>query len=162
MQPGSVSKLLGRLARPLCVALLGGGAATHAADDAGLGRCLTIPDRLARYACYDSLPAPIGMPAPGSAAVTAADNFGLERQQQAAAISQGPSSVGSSIPGKFEGWHPNSQFKLANGQVWQVSDGSSASYLRESPKVTITRGFLGSFFMNVEGLNRAPKVRRVQ
>lgn len=68
----------------------------------------------------------------------------------------------STIAGTFEGWLAGSRLRLANGQVWEIADGSSASYLLRDPKVRITRGMLGSFFMTIEGVAQSPRVRRIQ
>jgi hypothetical protein len=51
---------------------------------------------------------------------------------------------------------------LANGQVWQIADGSARFMSLDNPKVTIRRGALGSFFLDFENDNRSPRVRRVQ
>lgn len=150
-------------------------AASHAlADDTGLQRCRAIRDSAQRLACYDALPlapAPALAPsAPGAAAAagsTAAapaaapsllSRFGFEQRAQPDELR----SVDSYIPGRFEGWGPNSVIKLANGQAWQVSDDSSRTAWVENPKVKITRGAFGSFFLEIERVNPAPRVRRLQ
>ena len=134
------------------------------ADESALANCQRIDDRTARYACYDALPLPAGVVrvSPAKPEPVSGADFGLESQKLAAAVAQGPEELTSTIPGRFEGWGPNSQLKLANGQVWQIVDGSTAYFPRESPRVTITRGILGTFFLKVDGLNRTPKVKRVQ
>lgn len=152
-------------------------AASHAlADDTGLQRCRAIKDSAQRLACYDALPlAPAPVLAPSSpvaaapAGSTAAQSapaaapsllarFGFEQRAQPNELA----TVESYIPGRFEGWGPSSIIKLANGQVWQVSDGSSRTAWVENPKVKITRGAFGSFFLEIERVNPAPRVRRVQ
>ncbi|HTS21511.1 MAG TPA: hypothetical protein VMN79_06815 [Casimicrobiaceae bacterium] len=144
------------------------------ADDAGLLRCRAIADAAARLACYDALPAAQG-PAQadtrseGRAAAPAAvaqpaptptARFGLE--EQAPPRKDMVDQIDSRIEGKFEGWWPLSIFKLANGQVWQTADGSSRFYEIDSPKVTITRGSLGAFYLNLDGDNHTVRVRRLQ
>ncbi len=154
-------------------------AAGHAlADDAGLQRCRAIKDAAPRLACYDALPlapAPALAPSvPGAAAPAASTGaqpatapaaapsllarFGFEQRAQPDELA----SVESYIPGHFEGWGPSSIIKLANGQVWQVSDGSSRTAWVDNPKAKITRGAFGSFFLEIERVNPAPRVRRVQ
>ena len=146
------------------------------ADDAALLRCRAVADASARLACYDALPraggetkAPARAPAPPLAPAArpaeprpaqgqAPAEFGLEQRQNPAQVP----TIESHIPGAFEGWQPNSTIKLANGQVWQISDGSTRRIYRNNPKVTIRRGALGSFFLDVEGDNSAPRVRRLQ
>ncbi len=73
-----------------------------------------------------------------------------------------PCTIESQIPGRFEGWQPNTSIRLANGQVWQVTDGSSRMYDVNNPKVTIARGVLGAFYLNLEGDNRTVRVKRIQ
>lgn len=138
------------------------------ADDGALRRCRGITDAAARLACYDALP----LPAPGAApaATPPADarpaaparesslleRFGLESRQPQA------DRIESHIPGLFTGWDANSQIRLANGQVWRVVDGSWLHGEWSNPKVSIRRGMLGSFFLDIEGENRSPRVQRVR
>jgi hypothetical protein len=41
-------------------------------------------------------------------------------------------------------------------------DGSSRFYSLDNPKVTITRGMMGAFYLNLDGDNRTVGVKRVQ
>jgi hypothetical protein len=137
------------------------------ADDAALLRCRALRDGAARLACYDGLPvaasesrapaAPGAAPAPRAEPQTRAQ-FGLEQKANPAELQ----SIESHIPGSFEGWYPNALIRLANGQVWQISDDSTRRLYRTNPKVTIRRGMLGAFYLDIEGDNNAPRVRRVQ
>ena len=165
--------------------------AAHAVDDAAFARCRSIVDTAARLACYDGLPvapaaamqsapsrpataapAPNAAPAartPSAAAAapaaappapaSAAENFGMEEKIAASGL---PPTMESYIPGHFEGWGAGSRIKLANGQVWQVVDGTSAFFNRENPKVLVRRGMMGGFFLEIENSNRSPRVKRVQ
>ncbi|MDP1899887.1 MAG: hypothetical protein Q8K96_05485 [Rubrivivax sp.] len=146
--------------------------AALAADDAALRRCRALADAPARLACYDALPlgaaaaaataaAPgaqtMGTPPVAAAAPAATPaTFGLE--QQRAELPE----INSRIAGRFEGWGPRSRIRLANGQLWQVSDDSSGVYDLMDPKVTVRRATLGSFILEIEGARRAPRVRRVE
>ena len=151
------------------------------AQDSGLERCRKIDDPVARLACYDALgkggpearpaaptPAPSQAPAPAGAgqagappaeAKPTAEQFGFEALTPAP---KGLDKIDTRVAGKFEGWWPNAKIALANGQVWQVADGSSRVYELDSPKVTITRGMFGAFYLNVDGQNWTVRVRRVQ
>ncbi len=143
------------------------------ADDSALRQCRALVDNFARLACYDLLPlkplpaasAPTpaaaaatpeapAAPAPGPGATEA--SFGLERSSAQA------NQIVSRIEGRFEGWSPRERIRLANGQVWQVVDDSSGVYNLREPKVTIKRGALSGFVMDIEGANRTPRVRRVE
>ena len=86
------------------------------------------------------------------------ENFGLEK-----VIS--PDTIDSTILGEFTGWEKNTLFKLANGQTWKVNSSSIRPVYRRStqnPKVRISRGFLNSYKMKVEGVNSSVKVKRVK
>ncbi|MBX3635532.1 MAG: hypothetical protein KF683_09140 [Rubrivivax sp.] len=156
-------------------------AAQPAGDD--WQRCRAVSAAAARLACYDALvdagiaPARTPAPAPTSAAAPAAApapapvaaaapnapapadataGFGLQTAAQSL------QELRSSLPGLFQGWGPNARLRLANGQVWQVVDGSSAALYLRDPAVTVRRAALGSFLMEIAGTNHAPRVRRVE
>lgn len=129
-------------------------------------RCRALADSTARLACYDALaaqpaqtatpPVVAATPSPTATAspAAAANEFGR--------TGSGPDSIESVIPGAFDGWAANSRIKLGNGQVWQVSDGSSAFYKLRDVKVRVKRGSFGSFYLEIDGVNQAPRVRRVE
>ena len=73
-----------------------------------------------------------------------------------------PGEVTSRIDGRFDGWGPKSLIRLANGQVWQVSDDSDAVLNLNNPQVTIRRGILGAFYLELDGTNRTARVKRLQ
>jgi hypothetical protein len=117
------------------------------------------PPAAAAAAAAAAPPAPAAGPgnAPAAAAGPAAVSaFGLPQ----------PSSplgeISSHIPGRFTGWDPNTLITLANGQVWQIADRSRGTYQLDGPKVKVRKGALGSFFLEIEGQNQTPRVRRVQ
>ena len=178
--------------RTLGVMLALAAPAAHAVDDAAFARCRGIADTAARLACYDALPvapaapmqspsrpATATAPAPSNAApapaartpstpapapaaaapASAAENFGMEEKIAASGLAP---TMESYIPGHFEGWGAGARIKLANGQVWQVVDGTSAFFNRENPKVVVRRGMMGGFFLEIENSNRSPRVKRVQ
>ena len=138
------------------------------ADDEGILKCRSIASAAARLACYDAIVvgAPAAAPAaaaraPATAAPAAApakEQFGFEHRQEILKVD----AIESTIPGRFEGWRANENIRLANGQVWQVVDDSRASLWIENPKVRVRRGALGAFYLEIEGTNRSPRVRRLQ
>lgn len=155
--------------RPMFLMLLAAvplGAA--AVDDATLQRCRQVADATQRLACYDAIVLPKAVQAAGSSAgpaTTAAAqtaSFGLESQPAPSTAPEPLPAIDSAIEGKFEGWLPRGVLKLANGQVWEIADGSSAAYRLMSPKVRVARGVSGSFFMAIEGVSQTPRVRRLQ
>lgn len=137
--------------------LLCGGAI---ADDAALRQCRAVANDAARLACYDALPlqtpmAPVAA-APVAAAPATASSFGLPRSDEAT------QTIASTIVGVFEGWDPGTRIRLANGQLWQVVDDSRGVYALRDPKVTVRRGALGSFVLDIDGVKRLPRVRRLE
>lgn len=154
------------------LALLGFAGTASAQSAADMQRCRALNDAAARLACYDAIPlgavsapaAPAGTPA---RAVTTAPvapppqtpaQFGMEQKTQPAKLD----AIESSVVGRVDGWGPGTRFELANGQVWVVSDDSSAFANLNNPKARISRGMFGSFFLEMEGTNRAPKVKRIK
>ena len=157
----------------------------YAADDAAIARCRGIADNAARLACYDALPvgsvfrAPAAPTAPGAApsappasaraappatatapaAAPPAQSFGMEERAPKQEL---PSTMQTTIPGHFEGWGPRARIKLANGQVWQIVDDTTAYFNLDNPRVVIRRGMMGGFFLEVENSNRTARVRRIQ
>lgn len=154
------------------------------ADDRALLHCRTIADVAGRVACYDAIPvapatrtdgaavapgtagaAPAIAAAPATAAAAPAANteagFGLDTM--AKDRSADLKSIESTVVGKIEGWGPTTQFKLANGQVWRVVDGSSEWFMeRTNPKVVLSRNAIGTIFFDVDGAKQPPRVRRIQ
>jgi hypothetical protein len=136
----------------LLLALLGATGSAFA-DDAAILACRKMTDGAARLACYDAIPA-------GSRpAAASVQSFGLEQKQP----EEPARSIESTIVGKVAGWGPATLFTLANGQVWKVVDGSSADLApMTNPPVKIVRNIFGTMFLEIEGTNASPKVRRVR
>jgi hypothetical protein len=134
------------------------------ADDSAMRACRAQTDTTARLACYDRIELGTnGTAAPAAPALSPQESFGLPASPMAVRASpQQIESIESTVLGNFEGWGPNTRFKLANGQTWRIADGSEAVLPPSgSQKVKITRNFLGTLFLQVEGSNQSPKVRRV-
>ena len=152
-------------------ALLGCSAAPWAhADDTGLLRCRALVDAGARLACYDALAlsaaqrppaaamgAAVATPGAAAAAPSPHNEFGLQSRPAGEL-----KFIDSHINGAFNGWNPDQQITLANGQVWRIADGSRAYFEASNPKVRIEHGALGSFVLVISGINQAPRVRRVK
>ena len=129
------------------------------ADDAALLRCRGIADASARLACYDALVVPTPEEKARQSETTRRERFGLGRPSDKATE---PEAIESTIPGHFEGWFPGASIRLANGQVWQVNDGSSGVHYIDNPKVRIRHGVFSAYYLEIEGTNRSPRVSRVQ
>jgi hypothetical protein len=130
------------------------------ASDAAILQCRALSDAQARLACYDGIPLGAQPALAASPAASPQQNFGLEAAKRQEAE---PASIESTIEGRFDGWDPGAQIRLANGQVWRVVDGSSAVLPgMKNPKVKVVRNLLGTMFLEIEGTNNSPKVRRVR
>lgn len=142
-------------------------------DDA-VKRCRQIGDAAQRLACYDGIaiaatpaaaaPAPVAA-APAAAAAVAAkapskvEEFGLVKKAPAAETDVIDSQTGAA----FDGWSAHQVITLSNGQKWQITDGSSAYLGKPSARnVKVRRGRFGTFFMEFEGLNQTPRVKRIE
>ena len=146
------------------------------ASDADLLRCRSIADVAGRVACYDAIPVATAvrpaaasgvaaaMPVAPSAPAAKPDptaNFGLSATQLRK--SDEPTTIESTLIGTIDGWSAGTLFKLANGQIWRVADDSAASISEvTNPKVRISRNGIGTIFLEIEGANQAPRVRRLQ
>lgn len=132
------------------------------ADDAAVLKCRALPDAPSRLACYDAMPLGAASVATPAAAAATSGAAGFGRQSIARKADEEPKSIESTVVGDFEGWGPNARIKLANGQVWRVTDDSSAVLPRRSnTRVRIERNLFGTLFLHVEGTNSSAKVRRV-
>jgi len=130
------------------------------ADDAAILKCRSLGEASSRLACYDAIE--LGVAAPKSAAPARAveRDFGIEKVKQR---QEQPSAIESTIAGDFDGWRPNAQITLANGQVWRIIDNSEAVLPRTTnQKVRIERNLFGTLFLKVEGTSSSAKVRRVR
>ncbi len=105
---------------------------------------------------------PPAEPPPGTSPVAAADadseDFGLEEQRAAET-----KLIRSRIDGIFDGWSGKTEFTLENGQVWrQAAGGKLVARESENPEVEIKRGFMGVYYLKVDGYNPTVKVRRIK
>lgn len=132
--------------------------AAVSAQGTELQRCRGMADDHARLACYDALAAGAGEPALPALAAQPSATFGLNTQLRKTE----PDAIESQLTGLVEGWGPRGLFKLANGQVWQVIDDSSAVLYLKDPKVKIRRGALGTFVLEFEGSNETARVNRLR
>ncbi len=140
-----------------------------------LQACAEIADSAARLACYDRLNAPqatpaaatpaVEAPAPSAApapAIVESERFGAETLPDRAGDPAVPDAIQSRISGPFTGWEKDTEFKLDNGQVWRCVNCRNVHYRTESPAVTVKRGFMGNYWLKVEGLNTQASVKRLR
>ncbi|NGP52963.1 hypothetical protein [Thioalkalivibrio sp. XN8] len=142
----------------------------------GFIECLELRDPTERLACYDRMAVAViefglalpeaagerGAPAaaaaaPAAPAPTPEEEFGLEQERAAETA-----SIKAGVVGGFQGWTGDTVFELDNGQVWQQTGTGRYEYSGQDRAVIITRGFLGSFSLQPEGLNRTVRVQRIK
>ncbi|HEY0335578.1 MAG TPA: hypothetical protein VGC74_18055 [Stenotrophomonas sp.] len=71
--------------------------------------------------------------------------------------------IESTLPGQFRGFGKGNRFVLANGQEWEQTDSASYSGPRKSDlTVKLKPGVAGVWYLQVQGVNTQPKVRRVK
>lgn len=75
---------------------------------------------------------------------------------------EGPDRIVSSLPEGFDGWRARQRIRLGNGQVWQIADDSMAFVRLKSLRAVVRQGALGAFYLEFDGDNRSPRVRRVE
>ena len=136
--------------------LLASGAAV--ADDTAILKCRTLGDSKLRLACYDAMTLGTNGAQPVAAPSRQAQeqSFGLAEKKAPLA------SIESTIPGSFDGWGPNEQITLSNGQVWRVIDDTNGVVYGTNLKVKLERSPFGTTFMVIEGTTRSPKVKRLR
>lgn len=71
--------------------------------------------------------------------------------------------IESTISGEFRGFGKGRRYTLANGQVWEQTDGASlAGVRRQDIGVRIRPGAMGGWWMQVDGYNTTTRVQRVE
>ena len=94
---------------------------------------------------------------PGNSAV---EEFGAEQ------VEERIDRLEARLVGDFTGWNGSTRFRLDNGQVWQQTKNYIPDYEpREpisQPRVTISRGFMGSYNLRIEGVKRIVQVKRIK
>ncbi|SMR75934.1 MULTISPECIES: hypothetical protein [Stenotrophomonas] len=71
--------------------------------------------------------------------------------------------ISGALQGEFRGFGKGRIYVLDNDQQWEQTDTTSVSGVRkQSPKVSISPGVMGVWYLKVEGVNAQPKVRRTK
>lgn len=69
----------------------------------------------------------------------------------------------SRLVGEFRGWRRGTVFELENGQRWQHVEGEDyVTPPMAPPRVKITPGAFGTFWMKIEGVNAHVKVKPIK
>lgn len=133
--------------------------------------CAAITDDAKRLACYDQFfikdeSSVVDMnnkvtasdKKPAIASENKVQSFGKEQIRNENDID----AISSTAKGSFRNWQEGMVIELENEQSWKIIQTRDVYHVAKSPKVTIEKGSLGTYFMSVEGLNRRFKVKRVK
>jgi hypothetical protein len=146
----------------------------HAGDTwSDMQACRSLGDA-ERLACFDRVlarhdskpvppPAPVRPAEPAMAAAKPSADFGSERLQKDDATPQQPESMTAKVAQVR--WNAFKHFSvtLDNGQVWRQLDSDTAvARIDSAATVKITRGFLDSYSLSVEGTWGIYKVKRIK
>jgi len=125
------------------------------ADSIDADDCTRIENDTQRLKCYDDLFKRADADAVGN------PDLGAE-QIEAPPID----FVEARLVGDFNGWTGKTVFTLDNGQVWRQTNNYIQDYIPRDPipaaKVTISKGMMGSYNLQVEGVKRIVQVKRVK
>ncbi|HKJ91355.1 MAG TPA: hypothetical protein VJ960_09510 [Oceanipulchritudo sp.] len=92
------------------------------------------------------------------------DRFGAEEtiKRNVDRIRPEPAALTARISGPFDGWDGDTVFRLDNGQVWKQVQRGKFSVRLDDPVVRIEKGFLGAYFLSVDGFGSRVKVKRLK
>lgn len=125
------------------------------ADSTDADDCTRIENDSQRLKCYDNLFKRAVADAVGNS------EFGAE-QIEAPPVD----FIEARLVGDFKGWKGKTVFTLDNGQVWRQTNNYIKDYTPRDPipaaKVTISRGMMASYNLQVEGVKRIVQVKRVK
>lgn len=89
----------------------------------------------------------------------------MEAEAEAVGRRSAPTPDGpieSRIVGGFSGFARGQRYTLENGQVWEQTDSSRLEGVQLSnPGVKLYPGFLGTWYLRIDGYNARAKVRRI-
>lgn len=86
------------------------------------------------------------------------EEFGQERIKKEETLDK----ITATALGDFAEWEKGLKIQLDNDQVWEITDLRPGYYKITNPTVTIEKGFMGSYKMNVKGRNKSYRVIRVE
>mgnify|MGYP006268450239 CR=1 FL=1 len=139
--------------------------------------CADIEDNRERLDCYDrffsgrggeAAPAAETRPTPDRAEAarpererppeSAQDRFGKDQSM----LEFGGEAMASTALGSFRYWREGQRIELENGQVWEITNDTNLFHRATNPRVSIEKGFFSSFYLHIDGVSKALRVRRVR
>jgi hypothetical protein len=136
----------------------------HAQNLHALQACTHLGDDAARLSCYDAAMGRSKSATPPSAAVdtqqqaTFGDDGGLHTKADTPLPKHLSARVREAVP------LPAGLYRLTldNGQVWNTTQADSALAFKSNDAITISRGWLGSYYISLTGRHTSISVARVQ
>lgn len=136
-----------------CAALVGLLPVQSLAKEDTVASCRRVGDAVKRLACYDA----IADRDLESTKVRQQKQFGLTERQKAPEDRKEADSITASVASAS-----GLRIALDNGMVWRVVDNQrAADWVQKGRKVTVERGLLSGYRMNVEGVNGTMVVERM-
>ncbi len=86
------------------------------------------------------------------------DSFGRDNSM----LDLGGEEMATTAVGDFDYWREGQRVELSNGQVWEITNETELYHPAENPQVTIEKGFFSSYYLRIDGLSKALRVRRVR
>lgn len=138
---------------------------------AGLGKLSDAElARLNELLARDGAPAAVAVPAAPAADVEARiaqvreeGRREAQSDQRGVRTAESREPIESTLPGAFAGFARGREYTLANGQVWKQIDGASIAGARgQDVGVRVRPGFMGVWWLQVDGYNTQAKVERVR
>lgn len=138
---------------------------------AGLGKLSDAElARLNELLARDATPAAVAAPAAPTADVEARIAQAREEGRREAQndprgvrTAESREPIESTLPGAFAGFARGREYTLSNGQVWKQIDGASIAGARgQDVGVRVRPGFMGVWWLQVDGYNTQAKVERVR
>jgi hypothetical protein len=143
--------------------LTGVRAASAAELPASIARCAEVADNLERLTCYDRQNPPRQTSAPRAADDGFGANADIKRKQAASdpTMPREPEHITAKVVRVSEARPGETQFELANGQVWQQVEHRLDLIADTGDEITINRGAFGSYFL-VGKSRLSTRVKRVR
>jgi hypothetical protein len=89
---------------------------------------------------------------------SAQDRFGKDQSM----LEFGGEEMASTALGSFRYWREGQRIELENGQVWEITNDTNLFHRATNPRVTIEKGFFSSFYLHIDGVSKALRVRRIR
>ena len=86
------------------------------------------------------------------------DRFGRDQSM----LDMGGEEMSTRAVGSFDYWREGQRIELSNGQVWEITNDTDMYHKVTNPEVTIEKGFFSSYYLHVDGVSKALRVRRVR